>query len=107
MQNSTNYSRTLALEKMVQVIDEQMRVAQVLSCGEAVSLLRMTKLSLQMDMHAISEEELRALCTALEDGAPSEQNQGTQGMANVLVQEQEPAAAKPRTEAPIQTKRWS
>ncbi len=61
--------RNQALMEMIKIIDKQISIAQTLSIEEIVLLLRMTKLTLQMHAHAISDDELRTFCAALQSGA--------------------------------------
>jgi hypothetical protein len=71
--------RDLVLDGMIRTIEEQIQIAQELSCGEASKLLQMTKLALQMERHAISVDELKSFCAAVEDRVPSTQNPNAAG----------------------------
>ncbi len=65
MNNPKNGSRSQAIADLIETIDRQIKIAEYLQCDEALSLLRMAKLALQMERHAISGLELKTFCLAL------------------------------------------
>lgn|GEM_PF-2690005 len=64
--------RTERLNAIVAALNDYIEVVRAYELDETAALLRMAKLDLQMRIHDISDEELQALCEALERGqAPS------------------------------------
>lgn len=66
MHNLLTAERARSLDDMIGALEQQIKLAQKAHCEDALHLLRITKLSLQMERHAISESELKAFCTELE-----------------------------------------
>jgi hypothetical protein len=63
--------RTERLNGIVAALNDYIDVVRAYDLDETVALLRMAKLDLQMRIHDISDEELQALCEALERGQAS------------------------------------
>jgi hypothetical protein len=53
------------LEAVIRALDEQISLLRSSGLNDSARLLEMARLDLQMRMHAISDEELHALCAAL------------------------------------------
>ena len=60
--------RTERLNGIVAALNDYIEVVRAYDLDETAGLLRMAKLDLQMRIHDISDEELQALCEALERG---------------------------------------
>src|SRR5260370_7623263 len=60
--------RTERLNGIVATLNDYIDVVRAYDLDETAALLRMAKLDLQMRIHDISDEELQALCEALERG---------------------------------------
>jgi hypothetical protein len=60
--------RTERLNGIVAALNDYIDVVRAYDLDGTAALLRMAKLDLQMHIHDISEEELQALCEALELG---------------------------------------
>jgi hypothetical protein len=60
--------RTERLNVIVAALNDYIDVVRACDLDETAGLLRMAKLDLQMRIHHISDEELQALCEALERG---------------------------------------
>src|SRR5207237_461968 len=59
--------RTERLSGIVEALNEYIDVVQAYDLEDTAVLLRMVKLDLQTHIHDISDEELRALCEAVEE----------------------------------------
>jgi hypothetical protein len=60
--------RTERLNAIVKALNDCIDVVRAYELEDTAALLRMAKLDLQMQIHDISEEELQALCEAVEEG---------------------------------------
>jgi hypothetical protein len=66
--------RTERLNGIVAALNDYIDVVRAYDLEDTAALLRMAKLDLQMHIHDISDEELQALCEAVERGqAPAVQ----------------------------------
>ena len=63
--------RTERLNGIVAALNDYIDVVRAHDLDSTATLLRMAKLDLQMHIHDISDEELHALCEALEEGQVS------------------------------------
>jgi hypothetical protein len=54
------------LREMAAVLEQQIAIAKRFGLGDTAMLLRMAKLEVELKLHGISEEELRALTEVLE-----------------------------------------
>ena len=59
--------RTERLSGIVEAFSEYIDVVQAYDLADTAALLRMVKLDLQTHIHDISDEELKALCEAVEE----------------------------------------
>jgi hypothetical protein len=62
--------RTERLNGIVAALNDFIDVVRAYDLEDTAALLRMAKLDLQMHIHDISDEELQALCEAVEQGQP-------------------------------------
>lgn len=57
------------LQAIITATDQHIRTLQALGLSGTAKLFAIAKLDLMMNMHGISEQEFRAFCEALEQGA--------------------------------------
>ena len=63
--------KTERLNGIVSALNDFIDVVRAYDLEDTATLLRMAKLDLQMQIHDISDEELQALCEAVEQGQAS------------------------------------
>jgi len=63
--------KTERLNGIVAALNDFIDVVRAYDLEDTAALLRMAKLDLQMQIHDISDEELQALCEAVEQGQAS------------------------------------
>ncbi len=64
------------LEEAVATLDRLIALARECGLSDSAQFLAMAKLSLLMDINGIGEQELRAVCAALESGTPGKSRPG-------------------------------
>lgn len=104
--------RTERLNGIVEALTEYIDVVQAYDLEETAALLRMVKLDLQTHIHGISDEELKALCEAVEQehgpasAAPSRRTERSDHTHASLVLPTSPVANRILLEMPRPPKRY-
>jgi hypothetical protein len=104
--------RTERLNGIVAALNDYIDVVRAYDLEDTAALLRMAKLDLQMHIHDISDEELQALCEAVERGqapavqaAASRRGNGLRHSHASLVLPATPVADRILLDAPRPSKR--